>query len=290
VVKNPIFLSVDYGTTISDVSLCYTISEELMVLNIGRRIAPVAILAGLLATTASTSFGAIIGTLDFAGGGIVTQNALDFTPPVGGGVGQFQTIPGFNTGVFSGLNSVPTFTGNAITDRDNTAEPVTMTPTLNIPNYLTIASLPNLSFTLNQVKPGGFSSAQCAVAPANQQNCTLPVTAGFMSPYNLTNSQDPTTGGLNSTAAFTVNGTATNTATGEVGQFEITFTALFKNQPYQSVIAAVLQPGGSVNTPYAARLTIASTAVPEPSSVLFALSGFSLLGLSAVIRRRRSRS
>src|SRR4051812_11682510 len=113
-----------------------------MVLNIGRSIVSAAILAGFLGT-ASTSFGAIIGQLDFAGAAVVTANALDFNPP-GGGSGMFQTIAGFNTGVFGGLNVFPGVAGN-ILDRDNTTQPVTMTPTLNIPNYLTVAAVPNLS-------------------------------------------------------------------------------------------------------------------------------------------------
>jgi hypothetical protein len=255
-----------------------------------RKISSVALqllLAVALATGTIASATPLAGQFNFSGTADVSLLGVDYTPPVGGGVGEIVVLPGGNTGDFASLNTGVSF--GEILDRDESSQPVGSN--ISVPNWLTLAAMPNLSFTLEFIAPGVFNSAQCFAGAANQQTCTPPPfdadgpggNPAIISPYNLTNSTN-TTGGINSTASFVVSGQVMDTNTGELGVFRGIFNATFQDTPYQELLAAVLS-GGTVTAPFSAQITV--TAIPEPSSMALALGGAALLGAGLLRRRRR---
>jgi len=136
--------------------------------------------------------------------------------------------------------------------------------------------LPTAVFRLDFIAPGTYNSADCSTnvgLAAPGQQCTPPPVSGVISPYNLSNFLNAS-GTISSNAAFSVRGTVLNTTTSEVSAFTGVFTATFA-RPFQSVLADVLPPGGSVATPFSATFTV--TAVPEPSTLVLVLAGAGLL-------------
>jgi len=243
-------------------------------------------LACLSAVSASYIFATPIGgEFHFAGTAVVSQFALDFIPPAAGGVGTITTVAGANTGDFTTLNGADAFSKGQIKDRPATQE--VGTPGLNIANYLMLDALPNFQFTLQQIRVGSYSSAQCFAPAANQQTCTLPnnpIDPTLRSPYNLSNFID-STGVLSSSATFSVEGDVFNTLTNETGKFSGVFEAVFKGRSYQEVVGQVVA-GGSVNAPFSATFTVSPTAIPEPSTTFQLVSGALLLGFSGFLKRR----
>jgi len=225
----------------------------------------------------------ILGTLNFTGGATVSLLALDFAP-TGGGTGSVRSIPGAvgNTGSFSGLTDTSVGT---ILDRTEGSQPagVPLLPPNGINNYLVFSvDLPSAIFRLDFVEPGTFTSAACSTNPAlaaPQQTCTPPPVGTVVSPYNLTNFLDAT-GGISSSAAFSVRGTVLNSLTGEVSNFNGRFTATF-DRPFQSLLADVLG-GGTVTTPFSARFNV--TAIPEPSTLVLVFAGVGLLAFGSKYR------
>lgn len=241
------------------------------------------------AATCNLSFAApLAGQFNFGGTAVVSLMGVDYIPPVGGGTGDIVVLPGGNTGDFAVLNSG--FSFGTIADRDEATQPVGQP--LSVANWLTLNALPNLSFTLEFIRPGSFSAADCFSVPANEQTCTLPPfdpdgagpDPAIRSPYNLTNFTDAG-GRLSSTASFSVRGTVLDTITSEVVPFDGIFNATFQNIPYQQLVTTVLS-GGSVTTPFTAQVTV----VPEPSSAALALAGIACIALRVSRRRRGSRT
>lgn len=238
------------------------------------------LLLAMMATGTIASATPLDGQLNFSGTAVVSLFGIDFIPPVGGGTGQIVVLPGGNLGDYSVFNS-GIFVGD-IDDRDETTQGAGVP--LNIPNWITLPM--GYSFQLEFVQPGGFPSADCNSAPANGQQCTIPPfdpgTGTLVSPYNLANFND-TTGGLDSSASFTVNGTAFGN--GESAAFEGVLNATYE-LPYQDLINALMN-GESVTMPFSATLIVTSSAVPEPSSLVLGLGGAALIG-AGLLRRRKS--
>jgi hypothetical protein len=241
------------------------------------------LLLAVLATGTVASASPLAGQLNFSGTAVVSLLGIDFIPPTGPGEGQIVVLPGANTGDFTPFNA-GLFTGT-LDNRTEATQPVG-TP-ISIADWLEI---PGFTFTLEFIRAGSFSAADCFAAPANQQNCTPapfdpdgPGPLGpILSPYQLTNSLD-TDGDIGSTASFSVRGTALNTSTGDMGAFVGVFNATFQKVPYQTLLATVLA-GGTVNAPFTAQLLV--EAIPEPSSMALGLGGLILVGAGLVRRRR----
>lgn len=240
------------------------------------------------AATCSLAFSTpLAGQFNFGGTAVVSLLGVDYIPPDGGGNGQIVVLPGGNTGDFAVLNSG--FTFGTISDRNEATQPVG--EPLMVNNWVTLAALPNLQFTLEFVRPGSFSAADCFASPANEQTCTLPPfdpdgagpLPAILSPYNLTNFID-TSGQLSSTASFSVRGTVLDTVTSEALPFDGVLNATFQNIAYQQLVSTVLA-GGSVTTPFTAQVTV----VPEPSSAALALIGVACVTLRLARRRRSGR-
>lgn len=268
----------------------------------GLRLPAALLLAGLSVLPANA---ALIGTLKFSGSADVSLLGLDFVPasdPALDGTGLIVTNAAGNNGVFAPLNG--SFTTGTVRDRNESTAPVSATDnTFAMTNWLTLAALPNLDFTLTQVLPGNYTPAECFAAPADQQTCTPapfdhdsdPTTPPLLSPYNLTNSQPGNTGPIVSTAEFNVRGTVRDTVTNEIGAFTGRFVANLRdltingtftggNIPYQAVLAAVLAGGKVEGFNYAATLDVQP--IPEPGTWAISLGGLALVGTSLLRRRK----
>jgi len=147
---------------------------------------------------------------------------------------------------------------------------------VNVPNFLTFAGDANLRFTLTELDLGTFSSAACSAAPAAGQTCTPNVPGG--SPFNLINISTGT-----AVASFNVEGMMQDTAiVGSVptlyhGHF---FAVLGTN--YQTALAALAVPGGTVTATGGASANF--NQLPEPASVQLMFAPLLLLG--GVLARR----
>ncbi len=211
------------------------------------------------------------GVLNIAGSVEVSKGSIDFYP-VGGGTGTFSIFAP-ETGIFAPLMGS---TGTAL-DLNNSVEPIN-TP-VNVPDFMTFAAAPNLSFTLTELPQGTFTS--CDPPPAAPgQTCTVPGT-----PYDLTNQT-----ANSSIASFTVDGYLTDTNNpGVQTAFTGIFTTQFESESYQQVVATI-EGGGVVDASYSA--TFITTSTPEPASMLTMLSGgLLLIGVGAFGKKlRRSNS
>ena len=230
-------------------------------------------------TTGSASATALQGQLGISSGPAsnvtVTSNTISFgnqlftvgnAPP---NTGDFVPLVGTN-GTIQNLNSS---VGQQPTGS-----------TFTYYNFLTFATNSAITFQLNYIAPGVFLETNCYVAAASGQTCTPnSLATSGVSPFNLSNGPIPPS---SSTASFNVAGRVLNGANGinGISNFTGTFTTPFDGRTYQQVLAA-LQPGGAgfINSTYAATFTV--NAVPEPAQL--GLIGASLVGLMAMIRRRR---
>jgi len=212
----------------------------------------------------------IVGILNIGGSTAVSLTQIDFLPP-GVTPGTFRVDLFTQTGSFVPLAD----TVGSLEDLNSVLYPTGAV--ISFPNWLTFGADPNISFELTYIQPGSFSSAECGLAPASGQTCTL---AG--SPFNLSNAAAGA--GINSTVSFGVQGIVHNLATAEQSTFSGTFSTQFVGRPYQSVLATI-SAGGSERATYSANFEV--TAIPEPATL--ALCGSALLGLAFVRRRNRQR-
>ena len=283
---------------------------------------------GLVAVPLSASAAPLTGTISIAsnpgGGAIITPTDLTWTPSPGvctmpGGCGTFNVgtpttgdfVPliGFTDGQArnlttadqpSGVGAPPPAPGGLPASGFNTLNPNPLQPEGEVlAGFLTFAgsALPNAVFDLSYVDPGAFGVAQCGLAPAPGQTCTLPGT-----PFMFTN-----TGGNNSTVSFTVEGFVRNTLTPLDGLS--TFTGTYTTQftvPYQLLLIELESlapnalyagsPGcsvqsygtcGSIITTYSGTFTgTAISTVPEPATLL--TFGLGSAALTRIRRRKKA--
>ena len=210
----------------------------------------------------------ISGQLATFGSAIVDADDIDWTPlATGEGVFGIDPFVG-NTGSFLPLAGT---TGD-ILDLNLAAAPVGV-PNLGIANFITFDAAPTLTFTLNFIAPGPFSSAECFDPPAAGQECSFPG-----SPFGLTNAS------VNSSDVnLVLFGTVSDGSGDPPSAWRGTFTTQF-NESYQSLLNKVFVQGGSVANTYSATFIV--TPIPEPATAL--LLGAGLLGLVWVARRKTS--
>ncbi len=224
-----------------------------------------AVVAAMLAFGTPNAQGAAInGELKITGSVIVDDENIDWTPP-GSGEGVFNIDPFVNTGFFTALGG----TSGTMLDLNLATAPVGV-PNLNIVDFMTFAAAPTLTFTLDYIAPGPFSSAACFDAPAAGQVCTFPG-----SPFGLSNATAGT-----SVVDLVLRGMVTDGSGDLPSTFVGTFSTQF-NVPYQQLLDIVFVQGGSVNNTYSATLEV--NQIPEPGTVL--LFGAGLLGI-AWLRKR----
>ena len=145
-------------------------------------------------------------------------------------------------------------------------------PPGGILDEITFPAAPLLHFNATSVDPGIFGSAQCALAPAVGQTCTLPG-----SPFNLTNV------GQGSTLSFELDGNFVDLSDGKADPtpYHGIFTAQFSGKSYQQVLASI-DGVDRVTTSYSA--SFAPSVIPEASSVVMLSAG--LLAFGALGWRR----
>lgn len=224
--------------------------------------------AGMAVCLASPTVGQaalLLGTLNFSSGSdnvTIATDMINFGTPSG----TFTVTP--SSGGFSALNG----TTGLITNIDN--PPYVVNVVTATPDFVTFDVAPNISITLLELFGGTNSSVQCgATPPAPGQSCTPP-----NSPYNLGNVQ-----GGGSTASFVVLGNEVDSLTHTSVSIVGTFTAQF-GIPFQTLLADVTAPNGSISTSYSATFT---TQAPEPgTAATLALGAFGLAGLISFQRRR----
>jgi uncharacterized protein (TIGR03437 family) len=213
----------------------------------------------ILAAGALLPAAPISGTLDMTGSVAIGFTTIDWFP-AGGGTGTFLVEPS-STGSFAPLAA----TAGSAADLNLLVQAVN-TPIV-LTNFLTFAAAPTIRLDLNFIFLGVSSSAACLVAPAIGQECSPSIASLVsaanplgVSPLNFAN-----IGGLSSSASFSVQGTAVNTATAETSPFSGVVTLQFAGQSYQQVLA-VVAGSGTATASFSATLVVGSGQPPPPTS------------------------
>jgi len=213
----------------------------------------------LVVASASSEAKVVFGELDITGAVIFSSTLIDFTPAFGGS-GRANIVDG-STGTFANLiqsvaiiKDIPIPSSGGILDA------------------ITFAANPVLRFDATSVEPGIFGSAQCTLAPAVGQTCTLPGT-----PFNLVNTRQ------GSTLSFEVNGVFVDRSDGKADPtlYQGIATAQFAGKSYQQVLESIAG-GQNITTSYSA--SFAPLPVPETSNAFMLSAG--LLALGALAWRR----
>jgi PEP-CTERM motif len=136
---------------------------------------------------------------------------------------------------------------------------------------------------LTFIQQGLYSTTTCGGAAAAGQTCTPALSGTNPGPFSFVNFNDPNFG-LSSSATFSFAGVSVDGS----GKWSGIYTSQFLGQSFQSVLNQLATTGTVSNAYSQATLTVssASPGVPEPGSVVMIGSG--LIGLAAILRRRRS--
>ncbi len=218
----------------------------------------------------STFAAPISGTVNFSGSVTDSGSVLTFTPG-----GAFTITDLGNTGTFAGLSS----TTGVIKNLDVITTPVGQS--VSVPDFITFSAAPNLSITLGMIEAGVYSSADCFLAPAPGQTCTLPPGFGG-APATQPNAINLSNTATGSTASLSFTGSAVDSATGSMSTANGILSAQF-TVPYQTLLADIAS-GSPVPTSYSA--TVSATVVPEPSTLILFSCG--LIAVSTLRRYRKS--
>ena len=216
---------------------------------------PAALTAVLVVASASSEAKVVSGELDFTGAVIFRSAFVDFAPRFDSGSANI---------VSGSSNTFATLIGSLAFIMD-----IPLPPPDGILNEITFQTAPLLRFDVTSVNPGIFGSAQCALAPAVGQTCTLPG-----SPFNLFNL---TNVGQGSTLSFELDGNFVDLSDGKADPtpYHGIFTAQFSGKSYQQVLPSMGTMDG-VTTSYSA--SFAPSVIPEASSVVMLSAGLLALG------------
>jgi hypothetical protein len=231
-----------------------------------------------LAAMVSAPFAAraslITGVLNITGTANVSQGVIAFVPsnqftinaPASSQGGGFMALAG-TSGTIQNLTDPPDTTGP-----------------LNVPNFITFAAAPNISFTLTFLTPGIDGAAGCTASPAAAgQVCTPNIPD--QSPFNLQNTSTST-----STASFSVMGIEHDTLTNTNANFIGTFSEPFDTMNFQQILAAIAS-GSTLTTPFSAQFSVTpQVTTPEPNTWLELMLGFAMVGIGVVYRRKLRRA
>jgi len=261
-----------------------------------KRFATMAIITafGLIGTASASVIGSL--NLNQCSGGSVTvdQNSITWSPTV---------TPGF--GCIEAANSSPLVTfagGGVIADTElGTVKDLTFVPSTSGTNFLnfvgggTNAGSGSISFTLGALTPTGLPA--CTAGMALNTSCSV---AGA-GPIVLTLTSTGTA------VILPVSGTVSD-GTSPTSKWQGNFTTQFSTlTPFQiqefiegvdpgvgadglgCVATGGANGGGSCSSTYSATLNVTvSPSVPEPGSMV--LIGTGLVGLSLIVRKRRSKT
>lgn len=221
---------------------------------------------------------------DYTGGGTVTNPPIATGPLDGTGAGPFG-VTGSSNGSF-GPAFLPVNSQVQVHDLCRAgagvcATPVTPGVSTTFNNFITFSAQPTWSVGLTLLQLGSGGLAGCAGAPGSGlagQTCSIP-----NSPFTLTNQGNPGGAATGVIVSFSflgsiTDGVSTNPVTGN-------FSTTFSNTDLQTILAAI-NNNQAITTSDSGTLTIQS-AVPEPSSLMFAGIGGLLVGLAAIRRRAR---
>ncbi len=160
-------------------------------------------------------------------------------------------------------------------DLNNSMEPINVM--VNIPDFMTFAGAPNLSFTLTELLGGYPGRLPRPAADGRSELHARPVRL-----YNLNNQT-----AMSSTAGFTVNGYVVDTNNpGVQTPFSGIFTTQFANESLQQVVQTIVT-GGTLDATYSAEfITTPVTGTPEPGTMFTLLAGgLLMLGIGTFGKR-----
>jgi hypothetical protein len=206
----------------------------------------------------------LVGTFDAAGAGRLTKVGPNF--PVS--FSSAFAVPTLD-GIFA---SLPAFTSGSVQSIS------VASGSYSVANFMQIGGY---TFSLTNVAPGSFSSANCsAVLAVSGQSCS-PAGTG----WNFTN----LSGGknvMNLSMSFSFSGEVT-TPTAQTYDYMGTFTSQLTRTSYQKLFTKLGTPGSSQAISYSLN-DVATATVPEPATV--ALMGTGLLALAGIgfARRRQA--
>jgi hypothetical protein len=221
------------------------------------------VLTSVFLAAAISSFAAPIpGDLDISGSVRIGSSFADYTP-LGGNVGMFNIEP-TSTGSFTSLVVPVNSDDGDILDLAAAVAPVGLL--FSLPNWLTFAADPTITFELTFINPGVFGA------------CIPGAIFCSVNQFNLID-----TGG-STVANFNVRGNVYDDGV-IVATYVGSFSNSFAGQRLAGLLGTVATQG-YIDSAFEGNFT--ATAIPEPSSMwLFASGGF-LTALLSCIRRKSS--
>ncbi len=241
----------------------------------------VALLAAGCCATLSASPILVPSTFNFAGNVTFTPTTITFVNTDAATTPNQGTIGTTATGDYAGV-LVNNGTVN-IQPLNSATEPSTNPDASFTPPQPFISFIPSSLFSaldINLVFHGIDGSGGCSASPAMVgQTCTPPVPVGS-SPINFQNNPGRT--GPSSVASFSFSGVTADGLDSWTAIFSSTFTV-----PFQTVLGT-LASTGSVAQTYAATVFVQPLGAPEPPASALLGLGLGLVGLAAVLRRRRT--
>ncbi|HUQ90042.1 MAG TPA: hypothetical protein VM120_00090 [Bryobacteraceae bacterium] len=240
-------------------------------------------MAGLLTVSALSASAAITGNLNISGTVRVSLSTIDWQNPTGAPNGVFLTIqPGTN--YFASIFSTDPFTPYGGRALDLGGGP--FAGPVFVPSFMSGFTAPGYSglfFDLTLLDPS--SAPVCTGSEGENQPCRI----GTPSPFTLTQKFDQS-GNPSVAIDFSIQGffQDSNLANSRAN-YKGTYTTQLTD-PALDTISEVLtriNGGGFVEASYSGNFSELS-AIPEPSTVLFTLTGGLLMLGSAVLRKIRS--